>query len=467
MDSVSFEGRQEEAPSPVAAKRQWKRTFFMGSIVVGLSVLFAALVFELYYRYDLSVRIDKVIGEAPIWFQNQTLTRHEIVDDFFGRTTKQHPKGLFKIDTTFDIAVAHPTHGVLNFSVKSNNVGLLSEMDYQLERDPQKPEYRIVVLGDSLTGPTTATYQWVDTIEELLNGNEALRASVGNKQFRVYNLGWVGAGFNSFWQAYERSGQYFSPDLVVLNYVDVDFPRGAGGHFKTEGEMIEHAKLHISKLFAAQKNIMFAVMPTYNEMLPKFTEPALTHKLMKEDPRVKVEIMRDRLPTHLGSQEIENWFNVPHDAHYSDRGGEIYARALAGVMVERITGAKIDFSEIVSKHSPEVLGPDTPRTRKITNSLSHLVDSTEKVTRIKEYIRGEMRQGKLYSPLYSLTWNRLLGSGSDGLSIPYTTPLIVNGVKIPFGENSDDVGFLSVACESEPISLRNPRCYHHFHVFTR
>jgi hypothetical protein len=212
--------------------------------IVLVSIGVAFLSFEIYWRIQVRNNILTMVKSAnALWIQTHTLTRSP-VDDFFDRHTEEHPKGLFKVNTTFDIAVVHPTNGTLNFSVRTNNVGLLSDKPYRFERDPKHPEYRIVVLGDSMTGPTTATYQWVDTVEDLLNSNRALRQKVGGKEFRVYNLGWVAAGFQTFWKAYEKSGQYFSPDMVVVNYIEADFPRTDGPHLKSEQEMIAHARLY-------------------------------------------------------------------------------------------------------------------------------------------------------------------------------------------------------------------------------
>jgi len=435
-------------------------------VIVMVSVVIACVAFEVYHRVILKNKIEETVGSATLWIQDRTLTRSAI-DDFFDRKTEVHPQGLFLINTTFNVAVANPTRGTLNFSVRTNNYGLLSDKPYQFDRDPKHPEYRIVVLGDSMTGPTTSTYQWVDTVEELLNANQDLRKHMGGKEFRVYNLGWVGAGFNTFWKAYQKSGQYFSPDMVVVNFLEIDFPRASDVvHFKSEDEMIVNATGYMEKLLEANPNILAMLMPIYNDMLPTFTEYKLTQKFSQAEPRIKIEIMRDRLPTHLGAPEIENWFNIPHDAHLSDRGGEVYARAMAGLIAERLTGTKIDFSQAVSKHGAEVLGADKPRTRKIVTPLSKLADDPAQVARIKNIIRGEMFLGKLYTwQPYSL--NRLLGLGTDGVNIPYTTPLKGGFEKIQYGLQEDEVVYLNVVCTSEPLSLRNAECYHHFHMYAR
>ena len=449
--------------SPGATVSQRFQSLASYSVIIVVSILVAVLGFEVYHRQKIYRRI--LSNANYLWIQTHTLTRSP-VDDFFSRRTEENPRGLFKINTTFDVAVVHPSHGTLNFSVRSNNAGLLSDKPYQFERDPKHPEYRIVILGDSMTGPTTSTYQWVDTVEDLLNTSQALRERVGGKQFRVYNLGWVAAGFHTFWKAYEKSGQYFSPDMIVVNYIEIDFSRTDGPSLKTDQEMIEHAQLYFGKLSDVNRNVVMALMPHFNDMLPRFVDFGLTRKLVTADPRIKVEIMRERLPVHLGPAEIESWFNAPHDFHYSDRGGEIYARALAAVIAERITGEKIDFSNVPSKHSSEVLGQDKPRTRKIVNSLSRLAEDPAKIAAIKDYIKHEMFRGKVYN-FYPYSLNAVLGIGTDGLTIPYSQPLKGGFVKVPSGGSLDDLLYLNVVCTSEPLSLHNPECYHHFHMYAR
>ena len=108
--------------------------------------------------------VDEFVTTNAMWVQNQPLTTSE-VDHKFGRKPVMIPNGLFKMNTTLDFAAVAPDGNVnMHFSVRTNNFGLLSDKDYVVKRQPEKPEFRIVVLGDSFTGTTTATYQWVDTL---------------------------------------------------------------------------------------------------------------------------------------------------------------------------------------------------------------------------------------------------------------------------------------------------------------
>jgi hypothetical protein len=94
-----------------------------------IAFLSAVLVVEVHHRYVLRNKITNIVESSSLWIQNRTLIRG-VIDDFFNRKTEEHPKGLFLVNTTLDIAVAHPTKGTLNFSVRTNNVGLLSDKTY-------------------------------------------------------------------------------------------------------------------------------------------------------------------------------------------------------------------------------------------------------------------------------------------------------------------------------------------------
>ena len=174
-----------------------------------------------------------------------------------------------------------------------------------------------------MTGTTTSTYQWVDTVEEILNQSKTFRSSVGGRVIKVYNLGWIGAGFGSFYQAYESAGQYFDPDLVVINFIEIDYERGGATILVDQKSKIEHAQLNLNKIIDLGAEPLITLMPTFDEMVPTQTDYKLTEALVEADPRFKTVIMRDRLLSDQPSdREISTWFNLPYGP-YSDRGGEI------------------------------------------------------------------------------------------------------------------------------------------------
>jgi len=359
---------------------------------------------------------------------------------------------------------------MMNFSVRTNNLGLLSRFKYSLDRGPAKPEYRIVVLGDSFTGPTTATYQWVDTVQELLNAREEVRSATGGKDIKVYNLGWVAAGFSTFWHAYNISGRYFDPDMLVVNYIEHDFPRGPV-HFTNDEEMVQDAIRFMDKLKAEEDEIVVTVSPVYNELLPKLTGFPRTDRMMEIAPDYNIEKIVDYLPLDFGKDEIFSWFNVPFDGHYSDRGGEHVARAMSTIIAKRLTGKKLEFYGIETKYSGEVLKDGAPRTRPIRHSLSFISNSPKTLEVIKNNIKERVMRGKVFNPLYLYSKAHLFGPRTDGLSIDHTIQILGGWNKIPYGPGPEEYVLLNVSCmattENTELSLRNPECNHFFNIYAQ
>lgn len=340
------------------SKRRLLATY---AAIVAASAALALVVFELHFRWQLAKRIDSHFAQAHFWIQNQPISAVATeIDDILGLTVKSHPLGQFRTDTRIDTSVV-PTdqkRRSLHFSVRINNVGLMSDHDYTIERSAAAPEFRIAVLGESFTGPTTATYQWVDTLEELLNNSPALVRAAGGKKIRAYNFGWVGAGFEHFWREYDRSARHFTPDFVVLNYLEIDFPR-AKTHMTDEAEMAAHAAQYV-RLLAAEKPLIATVMPDYSEVADPSKPLSRTQRLRALLPGIDIVDMRHHLKLPPNPKDAETWFNIPQDAHYSDRGGEHYVRALAKVIAKRM-GVDADFSNARTRYGDLVMGPGTTR----------------------------------------------------------------------------------------------------------
>lgn len=181
------------------------------------------LAFEAYVRLELLVNYKTARHNLVV--KDRTLNKSSL-DALRDDGEAEHPLGLFKPNLSFTTTIYHPADKDrvgYRVTVKTNNLGYLSERDYQIERRPG--EYRIAVIGDSYTGTTTMAEPWVDRVEDLLNADEALRRAVGDRTFRVFNLGWPGAGFAHFREVSRDKAPPFDPDLFVVNYIEADFPR--------------------------------------------------------------------------------------------------------------------------------------------------------------------------------------------------------------------------------------------------
>ena len=111
------------------------KNVFVVFAVVLISAFMGGLAYEVYHRAELSQKLETRTKTANLWLQNQNLLLTPF-DHEMGRSTEMHDKGLFKVNETFDISVVDQNGVSKNFSVRSNNVGLLSDVDYTFERDP-------------------------------------------------------------------------------------------------------------------------------------------------------------------------------------------------------------------------------------------------------------------------------------------------------------------------------------------
>ena len=63
--------------------------------------------------------------------------------------------------------------------------------------------------------------------------------------------------------------------------------------------------------------------------------------LINKGEDLRIQNMLESLPVGTaGEDEIKKWYNLPHDAHPSDLGCQIYARAVHDKIRERLTEAK-------------------------------------------------------------------------------------------------------------------------------
>ena len=327
-----------------------------GAIVVG-AALAGLTLYEIYIRYDQLERYDQ--RAKPVIIKNQELTRMSI-DSLLGYEAVKHPQGLFKPNESFRTTIASDNAVVFHAEPRTNNLGFLSDKSYTIERDPARPEYRIVIVGDSMTGTTTMDHQWVDWVEDLLNASADVRSVLGGRAVRVYNLGWPGAGFRTFWTSFDEVGRRFDPDLVIVNFIESDLPRTGGteggAHFldDEQARMVQHAASFARRFQGLDRDVVFTVMPTYWDLVPRSDWP-LSRRLAEIVPGAEFVFMHERLPLADGDEAIYGWYNLPYDGHLSQYGGRLYAWAMARMIGERLAGRPVDVRPL-----PPPDGEDEP-----------------------------------------------------------------------------------------------------------
>jgi hypothetical protein len=107
---------------------------------------------------------------------------------------------------------------------RTNNLGFVSTRDYYPRRDRER-EFRIALIGDSLTAAREMRIPWPDLLEMFLRDDPEVVARLGGRTPKVYNLGLPGAGFGHFERIALGPARVLDPDLVIVNYIENDFRR--------------------------------------------------------------------------------------------------------------------------------------------------------------------------------------------------------------------------------------------------
>jgi hypothetical protein len=111
---------------------------------------------------------------------------------------------------------------LVDSTIETNAQGYRSAFDYPA---PSEGEFRIAVLGDSLTAQHLSDSSWTDVVHARLNADTSLADTLGVNRFVVYNFGVVGAGFDTFAQVYADHARRYRPHLVLVNFITPDVLR--------------------------------------------------------------------------------------------------------------------------------------------------------------------------------------------------------------------------------------------------
>ena len=145
------------------------------------------------------------------------------LDKLLGSEGKNSEIGIFKENRDITLAyLGFRGEVAKRVDFHLNNVGLISSRDIEIERTG--PEFRIVVLGNEQTAPTTATRPWPEIMHDLLNKDHEFIRKIGGRKINVINYGWPDAGFPHYPSLWERA-KAFKPDMVLMNIADHDFRR--------------------------------------------------------------------------------------------------------------------------------------------------------------------------------------------------------------------------------------------------
>lgn len=103
--------------------------------------------------------------------------------------------------------------------INRNNIGCLSKNHYY--HAAAKDQKTILILGGEQTASSVCTLSWPDKLQDILMADQI--------NVRIINLAWPDAGPAHYWEYLEQEGRLFHPDLILVNYTEMDFYRNLKG----------------------------------------------------------------------------------------------------------------------------------------------------------------------------------------------------------------------------------------------
>jgi hypothetical protein len=119
----------------------------------------------------------------------------------------------------FEGGRGHPWYG----KYRTNSHGHVSSFEYPIRKPAG--EYRIAVVGDSMSAGVTNNVRWPELLERDLNASQKWKASVNGKFTRVINFAVDGMGMVQFAGMVRHHVLAFEPDLILVNFVTDDILR--------------------------------------------------------------------------------------------------------------------------------------------------------------------------------------------------------------------------------------------------
>jgi hypothetical protein len=302
--------------------------------------------------------------------------------------------------------------------VSTNNLGWVSSDDFSLPKPPG--QFRLAILGDSLTASVTNDIPWPSVVQI------ELRKKL--PQITIMNLGSPGMNTQLMALLTLPIAQRLAADAVIVNIPieNLDFPlvpkadqrqtqprvqtktlliRGVPvpvfcfeskddcqlnptwnvprGRELTESEVTEIKQIAArvalrNRLLWAPKSFLFStqgvmqsapianpeeqiaaavaalleIKKAYPSLLVTInplewyynpaTMPAKSTRFISEATAAGLDVidMREHLP-EASADERHRWWNMPYDGHWSNDGAEIYGRAIADVVMQRLDGNSV------------------------------------------------------------------------------------------------------------------------------
>lgn len=207
--------------------QRWVLIIFVGAVTI--------LFFATYEFYVRSVALVDARNSGKNDYFNifsstfHTDTHSENINKRLGIKLEYPDEGMFiknhKIKSKF-FNVRNKTKR--SVTAVTNNLGLMSNKHYNIAK--KEGIYRIVILGQEQTAPTTAPVPWPDHLWDILDADDKLKAFLEVNSIEVFNLGWPDARMYQYEFLIDKVKK-FQPDLVLMNLAAHDFNPGIRSGF--------------------------------------------------------------------------------------------------------------------------------------------------------------------------------------------------------------------------------------------
>jgi lysophospholipase L1-like esterase len=186
-------------------------------------------------RFWIGFLISFVLFEAGY---RAYLYHHYVVDVFFPVTTQDNPVrfGYFDTPNAFHGPFQPGVNTFTRYNqsgerfsqirIEVNNLGWRSRFDYAVEKKPL--EYRIAVIGDSITASTTNDQPWPDLLQDELNADPLLLQRLNATSITVFNISTPGATFSRLANTLTDIAKRLNADHLVVNFPIDSLPRRGG-----------------------------------------------------------------------------------------------------------------------------------------------------------------------------------------------------------------------------------------------
>jgi hypothetical protein len=107
--------------------------------------------------------------------------------------------------------------------VHTNNHGY--RMSRDIEKEKPSDEFRIAIIGDSLSACIHNNQPWPEILETYLNEDRQILKKLGKRKIRVVNFARDGIALEQFPAIVENEIASFSPDTLLVNFITADIYR--------------------------------------------------------------------------------------------------------------------------------------------------------------------------------------------------------------------------------------------------